>query len=84
MSRLKYYCSGCGNQLKVELSVPAAPRSVMATIRCDNCKFMTFLYASNCPECNETNFAITSIEINNTELQILCQRCHRRFYWCTP
>jgi len=83
MVKLRYHCPGCGSPVNIEPRVPAAPRSVLAAVRCDICRSNSFLYATRCPFCGETNFAITSIHLGAIELQSYCQSCRNTFSWVT-
>ncbi|MDQ7824575.1 MAG: hypothetical protein RDV48_17370 [Candidatus Eremiobacteraeota bacterium] len=84
MAKLQYHCPSCGSRLKLESRVPAAPQSVMGTLRCGECNSISYLYATRCPHCGEINFGMTTIHIASTQLQMMCSTCRNAFYWVTP
>jgi len=83
MPKLGYHCPGCGERLTIEARVPAAPRSILGTVRCGRCASTSFFYSTRCPTCGEPNFAITTIAISNTELQGVCTSCRSVYMWVT-
>lgn len=84
MAKFRYHCPGCGDSISLETQVPYSPRSVEAVVRCGRCGFNSFFYATGCPHCGESNFAITSISLRETELRGFCNRCRSGYVWVTP